>query len=63
MVEMIVAWDLSGSFDKDFDKLDNQLQEYLDKKASFNDQILNRRSRIAELSKEIESLETQKVKL
>lgn len=55
--DMTVAWDLSGASEKEVDKLKNKLQAYLDKKASFDDQISNCRARIAELTKEIKSLD------
>lgn len=61
--EMIVVLDLSGASEKEVDRLENQLQEYLDKKASFDDQISSRRARISKLNKEIENLEKQKDEL
>lgn len=57
---MVAAWDLSSAIEKEADKLENQLQEYLDKKALFDDQISSCRILIAELTKEIEGLEEQK---
>ena len=60
---MIVVWDLSGVFKKEVDMLENWLQEYLDKMASLDEQISNRCTWIAELTKEIDNLEKQKVEL
>lgn len=60
---MVVAWDLRGVYEKEVNKLENKLQEYLDKKALFDDQISSRHARIAELTKEIEGLEKQNAKL
>lgn len=57
--EKTATLDLSGTFEKEVDKLENQLKEYLDKKVSFDDQISNRCAQIVELTKEIESLEKQ----
>lgn len=61
--EMVEAWDLSGAFEKEVDRLENQLQEYLDKKSSFDDKISSCRARISELNKEITNLEKKKSEL
>lgn len=60
---MNMVWDLSEASKKEADRLETQLQEYLDKKASFDDQISSRHARISKLSKEIENLEKQNVEL
>lgn len=60
---MTEAWYLSGAFEKEADRLETQLQEYLDKKASFNDQISSCRARIVKLNKESENMEKKKAEL
>lgn len=54
---------MSGASKKDVDKLENQLQEYLDNKDSFDDQISSCHARISEINKESEILKKQKDEL
>lgn len=58
-----IAWDLSSAFEQEVDKLETKLQEYTDKKALLDNQIAQRQKNIAELNKEIDNLEREKVEL
>lgn len=56
----MVVWYLSSVSEKEVDKIETNLQEYTDKKAVLGKQILQRRSKIAKLNKEIDNLEKEK---
>lgn len=58
-----VAWDLSNAYEKEVYNLETELREYLDKKASLDEQISERHARVAKLTKEIHNLEKQKAEL
>ena len=60
---MTVAWDLSSAFEQEVDKLEIKLQEYIDKKALLDDQIVQGRAKILELNREIENMEKEKYEL
>lgn len=54
---MVVAWDLSDASEKEFDKLETKLQEYINKTTLLDEKIAQRRAKILKLTKEIDKLE------
>lgn len=48
---------------KKIDKLETKLQEYTNKKASFDEDITQRHAKILEFTKEIDNSEKQKAEL
>ena len=60
---MTVVWDLSSASEQEVDKLETKLQEYTDKNFVLDEQIAQCRAKIAELNKEIENLEKEKVEV
>lgn len=57
---MVVAWDLSDASKKEVNRIETKLHEYTYKKSSLDEQIAQHRSKILELTKEIDKMEKKK---